>query len=64
MPRVGFESTFPVFEWVKAFLALDRAANVIGQLNLLQTSTKMHRYAGSNTWITNTNARLIRLVHT
>jgi hypothetical protein len=31
MPRVGFESTIPVFEWGKTVHALDRAANVIGR---------------------------------
>jgi hypothetical protein len=30
MPRVGFEPTIPVFEWAKAFHALDGAAIVIG----------------------------------
>jgi hypothetical protein len=29
MPRVGFESTIPVFEREKTFHALDRAATVI-----------------------------------
>jgi hypothetical protein len=32
MPRVGFESTIPVFERAKTFHALDRAAAVIGSL--------------------------------
>jgi hypothetical protein len=27
MPRVGFEPTIPVFEWVKIFYALERAAS-------------------------------------
>jgi hypothetical protein len=30
MPRVGFESTIPVFERAKTVHALDRAANVVG----------------------------------
>jgi hypothetical protein len=30
MPRVGFETTIPVFEWAKTVRALDRAATVIG----------------------------------
>jgi hypothetical protein len=30
MPRVGFESTTPVFELAKTVHALDRAATVIG----------------------------------
>jgi hypothetical protein len=30
MPRVGFESTIPVFEWAKTVYALDSAAIVIG----------------------------------
>jgi hypothetical protein len=30
MPRVEFEATIPVFERVKTFHALDRAATVIG----------------------------------
>jgi hypothetical protein len=30
IPRVGFEPTIPLFEWVKTFYALDRAAAVIG----------------------------------
>jgi hypothetical protein len=30
MPRGGFEPTIAVFEWVKTFHALDRAATVIG----------------------------------
>jgi hypothetical protein len=28
MPRVGFETTIPVFEWAKTVHALDRAATV------------------------------------
>jgi hypothetical protein len=32
MPRVGFESTIPVFERAKTVHALDRAATVIGSL--------------------------------
>jgi hypothetical protein len=32
MPRVGFETTIPVFEWAKTVHALDRAATVIGLL--------------------------------
>jgi hypothetical protein len=34
MPRVGFESTSPVFERGKRFRALDRAATVVGTNNL------------------------------
>jgi hypothetical protein len=30
MPKVGFESTIPVFEWMKTVHDLDRAAAVIG----------------------------------
>jgi hypothetical protein len=30
MPRLGFEPTTPVFEWVKKVHALDRAASAIG----------------------------------
>jgi hypothetical protein len=30
LPRVGFEPPIPVFEWVKAVYALDRAAIVFG----------------------------------
>jgi hypothetical protein len=30
MPRVGFETTIPAFEWAKTVHALDRAATVIG----------------------------------
>jgi hypothetical protein len=33
-PRVGFESTIPVFEQAKTVYALDRAATVIGTENL------------------------------
>jgi hypothetical protein len=32
MPRVGFESTIPVFERVKTFHSLDRTATVIDML--------------------------------
>jgi hypothetical protein len=32
MPRVGFESTIPVFEREKMVHALDRAATVIGKM--------------------------------
>jgi hypothetical protein len=32
MPRVGFESTIPVFERAKTVHALDRAATVIGSV--------------------------------
>jgi hypothetical protein len=35
MPRVGFESTTPVFERAKTVHALDRAATVIGSLRLI-----------------------------
>jgi hypothetical protein len=31
MPRVGFEPTTPVFEWVKMVHASDHAASVIGR---------------------------------
>jgi hypothetical protein len=34
MPRVRFEPTTPVFEWAKTVDALDRAATVIGLINL------------------------------
>jgi hypothetical protein len=34
MPRVGFEPTIPVFERAKTVHALDRAAAVIGVLNI------------------------------
>jgi hypothetical protein len=30
MPKVGFEPTTPVFEWVKAIHALDSAAAAMG----------------------------------
>jgi hypothetical protein len=30
MPRVKYESTIPVLEWVKSFRALDRSATAIG----------------------------------
>jgi hypothetical protein len=30
MPRLRFESTIPVFEWMKKFRALDDAVIVIG----------------------------------
>jgi hypothetical protein len=30
MPRVGFEPTVPLFEWVSTVHALDRQATVIG----------------------------------
>jgi hypothetical protein len=33
MPRVGFESTIPVFEQAKIFRALDRADPAIGLLS-------------------------------
>jgi hypothetical protein len=32
MPRVGLDPTIPVFEGAKTFLALDRAATVIGPI--------------------------------
>jgi hypothetical protein len=32
MPRVGFETTIPVFKRAKIFHALDRGAAMIGQL--------------------------------
>jgi hypothetical protein len=34
MPRLGFEPTFPVFEWAKTVNALDVAATVIGYMRL------------------------------
>jgi hypothetical protein len=34
MPRVGFESTIPVFERAKTVHASDRAATVIGRENI------------------------------
>jgi hypothetical protein len=36
MPRVGFESTIPVFERAKTVHALDRAATVIGHTCILK----------------------------
>jgi hypothetical protein len=30
MPRAGFESAIPMFEWPKTVLALDRAASETG----------------------------------
>jgi hypothetical protein len=34
MPRVGFESTTPVFEWAKTVYVLDRSATLIGTRNV------------------------------
>jgi hypothetical protein len=34
MPRVGFEPTIPMFERVKTFHVLDRAATVIGRISV------------------------------
>jgi hypothetical protein len=34
MPRVGFEPTIPAFEWAKTVHDLDRAATVIGIINI------------------------------
>jgi hypothetical protein len=36
MPRVGFEPTIPVFQRAKTVHASDRAAAVIGRINLLR----------------------------
>jgi hypothetical protein len=36
MPRVGFETTIPVFERAKTFHALDRATYVIGPSKLVK----------------------------
>jgi hypothetical protein len=36
MPRVGFEPTIPVFQRVKTFHALDRAAPVIDSVQVFQ----------------------------
>jgi hypothetical protein len=35
MFRVGFEPTIAMFEWAKIFLALDRAATVMGNITEL-----------------------------
>jgi hypothetical protein len=37
MPRVGFDLTIPVFWRAKGFLALDRAATVIGLIQFRNT---------------------------
>jgi hypothetical protein len=39
MPRVGFETTIPVFERAKAFQDLDRAATVIGKPFIIWVQT-------------------------
>jgi hypothetical protein len=38
MPQVGFEPMILAFEWAKRVPALDRAATVIGKLQLLTNS--------------------------
>jgi hypothetical protein len=40
MPRVGFESTTPVFERAKTVHALDRTATVIGAINKQKSNNK------------------------
>jgi hypothetical protein len=45
MPRVGFETTTPVFERVKTVYALDHAATVIGSGVLLPRANQLEREA-------------------
>jgi hypothetical protein len=40
MPRLGFKSTIPVFQWAKTFNALNHAATVIST-GITQCITKM-----------------------
>jgi hypothetical protein len=47
MPRVGFETTTPVFERAKTVHALDRAAAVIDKIDLLPRSGMVKLYTHS-----------------
>jgi hypothetical protein len=49
MPRVGFESTIPVFERAKTVYALDRAATVIGY-ELLKGLFRTRKEVVLQTW--------------
>jgi hypothetical protein len=54
MPRMGFESTIPLFERAKTFPALDRAANIIGDILIYYTLICMPEdYYTWNKWTSN-----------